>query len=163
MQRAVRAFALERFALSIRPAKSNALSPIHRSGIEVVTADDAERFSGLPRDDFFTYRSSRISRSYCHSANGRTLNHSQFLEDKVEHVHASVIEDSAQQLGVPRLEIMIAQDRDHRNSHGGANIGDKCLCFVGEPVFRSPQSSSTSALREISANASCNTPRECLP
>ena len=53
MQRAVRAFALEGFALSIRPAKSNALSPIHRSGIEVVTADDAERFSGLPRDDFF--------------------------------------------------------------------------------------------------------------
>jgi hypothetical protein len=30
---------------------------------------------------------------------------------------------------------MIAQDRDHRNSHGGANIGDKCLCFVGKPVF----------------------------
>jgi hypothetical protein len=53
----------------------------------------------------------------------------------VEHVHASVIEDSAQELGVPRLEIMIAQDRDHRNFRGGANIGDKCLCFVGEPVF----------------------------
>jgi len=36
--------------------------------IEVVTADDAERFSGLPRGDFFTYRSCRISRSYCRSA-----------------------------------------------------------------------------------------------
>src|SRR6266516_2531319 len=36
--------------------------------IEVVTADGAERFSGLPRGDFFTYRSCRISRSYCRSA-----------------------------------------------------------------------------------------------
>jgi len=36
--------------------------------IEVVTANGAERFSGLPCDDFFTYRSCRISRSYCRSA-----------------------------------------------------------------------------------------------
>jgi hypothetical protein len=36
--------------------------------IEVVTADGAERFSGLPRGDFFTYRSCRISRSYSRSA-----------------------------------------------------------------------------------------------
>ena len=82
MQRAVQAFAL---AIRIIDSTGEVERTIPNSPkrIEVVTADDAERFSRLPRDDFFTYRSSRISRSYCHSANGRTLNHSQFLEDKV--------------------------------------------------------------------------------
>ncbi len=68
MQRAVRAFALERFALIDSTGEVERTISNSPKRIEVVTADGAERFSGLPRGDFFTYRSCRISRSYCRSA-----------------------------------------------------------------------------------------------
>jgi hypothetical protein len=58
---------------------------------------------------------------------------------------------------------MIPNDADTRDSHRAADVGGEFLRFFGESVLvRSPQSSSTSALPEISANASCIFPRECL-
>ena len=128
-----------------------------------------ERFCRSPQRDNLAFSSSTFAVRAGHRRNRRPgdsceADSRDFDGFAVEHVHASVIEDSAQQLGVPRLEIMIAQDRDHRNSHGGANIGDKCLCFVGKPVFgeiAAKQQYISAA--GISANASCNTPRECLP
>src|SRR6266550_4587947 len=110
MQRAVRAFALERFALS-------RLGPttVRLTSLWMVTGY-AGRETAAP--EIPAKPTPAISMASALST---------FMPASSRTLHSS--------LGVPRLEIMIAQDRNHRNSHGGANIGAKCLCFVGEPVF----------------------------
>src|SRR6266542_3049441 len=53
----------------------------------------------------------------------------------VEHVHTRVIKNFANQLLLPRFEIVVAENGEHWNSHCSTNIGDELLRFFGKSII----------------------------
>ena len=53
----------------------------------------------------------------------------------IEHNDARVIENFTDELGLSRLEIVVAHDRKGWNSHGSANIGDEFFRLVVESII----------------------------